>query len=67
MITNRDDLRNLISFNQAFGPNRTRLLESQINSISTPQTDGGLASKGYIVHLAMYGASLMGELNELRR
>lgn len=26
-----------------------------------------MASKGYILHLAMYGVSLMGELNELRR
>ena len=30
-------------------------------------SDNSLASKGYILHLAMYGISLMGELNELRR
>lgn len=29
--------------------------------------DNSLASKGYILHLIMYGLSLMGELNELRR
>ena len=29
--------------------------------------DANLGSKGYILHLVMYGVSLMGELNELRR
>jgi len=39
-----------------------------VNTISTPgSSQGGFASKGYILHLTMYGASLMGELNELRR
>ena len=46
---------------------KTRLHE-QVNTISPASTsETGLASRGYILHLTMYGISLMGELNELRR
>ena len=36
-------------------------------SSSDVPSDNSLSSKSYILHLAMYGVSLMGELNELRR
>jgi len=46
----------------------TSLFE-HVNLISSSSLNGenAGASKGYILHLAMYGISLMGELNELRR
>ena len=50
----------------ALMPQRTRLFE-HVNSISSSTADTTFASRGYILHLTMYGISLMGELNELRR
>ena len=48
-------------------PQQTRLFE-HVNTIQTTSVaDANLGSKGYILHLVMYGVSLMGELNELRR
>ena len=48
--------------------NNNKLFE-HVNSMSVlgMSSDQSFASKGYILHLAMYGISLMGELNELRR
>ena len=47
--------------------NKTRLFE-HANTIAVPGgNEGSLASRSYILHLAMYGLSLMGELNELRK
>jgi hypothetical protein len=55
----------LIPLNNLYGAQKTRLFET-VNSIESPANQD-TASKGYILHLAMYGLSLMGELNELRR
>lgn len=46
--------------------NPTRSFE-HVNSISSSSPETTLASRGYILHLTMYGISLIGELNELRR
>jgi len=51
---------------QALVPQSTRFFE-HVNSISSPTSETTFASRGYILHLTMYGVSLMGELNELRR
>ena len=51
---------------QALVPQSTRFFE-HVNSISAPTSETTFASRGYILHLTMYGVSLMGELNELRR
>lgn len=55
----------LIPLNNVYSAQKTRLFET-VNTISQPGSQD-VASKGYILHLAMYGLSLMGELNELRR
>lgn len=48
--------------------NQQTLLFEQVNAMAMsnpPETQ--VASKGYMLHLVMYGVSLMGELTELRR
>ena len=38
-----------------------------MDTVTSLPADNSLASKGYLLHIAMYGVSLIGELNELRK
>lgn len=56
----------LFPLNKTLSAHRTRLMD-HINAIPSDSKESVFANRGYMLHLALYGLSLMGELNDLRK
>ena len=55
-----------LSHHNSLSAQKTRLLD-RINNISNDSRENLFANRGYMLHLALYGLSLLGELNDLRK